>query len=68
MSVQSSRGVPVPFWLKVLFFCFLMVTEASASSRVRDTRATESVLEFPMVLIIPNLGPCYLPTLPQNLL
>ena len=34
-----------------------------ARPRVRDTRATESVSEFPMILIIPNLGPCtYLPS------
>ena len=40
-----------------------LMTQIPARPRARDTRATESVLEFPMILIIPNLGPCtYLPS------
>jgi hypothetical protein len=32
LSAASLFGAEVPFWLKVLFFCFLMVTEVSANS------------------------------------
>ena len=39
------------------------LTQIPARPRARDTRATETVPEFPMILIIPNLGPCtYLPS------
>eukprot|EP01043_Picozoa_sp_COSAG02_P002312 COSAG02_NODE_53_length_44062_cov_22.860223_22_plen_101_part_00 len=39
------------------------LTQIPTRPRVRDTLATESVSEFPMILIIPNLGPCtYLPS------
>ena len=39
------------------------LTQIPARPRARDTRATETVPEFPMIMIIPNLGPCtYLPS------